>query len=136
METISEINKSNRRELDNHGKVQEYVPISPIDLNFNKGPFTYSNVDGETLEDFIGHIGLRATLLFGYLFNLKDSSTFDKSKMSLFAEQAGKADAYNYYLRGMTKDEINERILSKLGKSGERSVDDIIEVLQLSLIHI
>lgn len=132
METISEINKSNRRELDNHGKVQEYVPISPIDLNFNKGPFTYSNVDGETLEDFIGHIGLRATLLFGYLFNLKDSSTFDKSKMSLFAEQAGKADAYNYYLRGMTKDEINERILSKLGKSGERSVDDIIEVLQCS----
>lgn len=132
METISEINKSNRRELDNHGKVQYYVPISPLDLNYDKGPFTYSNVDGETLEDFIGHIGLRATLLFGYLFNLKNSSDFDRSKMTLFAEQAGKADAYNYYLRGMTKDEINERILTKLGKSGERSVDDIIEVLQCS----
>ena len=132
METISEINKSNRRELDNHGKVQDYVPISPLDLNYDKGPFTYSNVDGETLEDFIGHIGLRATLLFGYLFNLKNGSDFDRSKMTLFAEQAGKADAYNYYLRGMTKDEINERILTKLGKSGERSVDDIIEVLQCS----
>lgn len=128
MQTISDMDKANRRELDNHGKVQDYIPLIPLDLNYAAGPFTYSNTDGETLEDFIGHIGLRVTLLFGYLFN----SNFNRSSMNVFAEQAGKADAYNYYLRGMTKDEINERILSKLGKSGERSVDDIIEVLQCS----
>lgn len=132
MQTISDMDKANRRELDNHGKVQDYIPLVPLDLNYSAGPFTYSNTDGETLEDFIGHIGLRATMLFGYLFNLRETSDFDKSKMNMFAEQAGKADAYNYYLRGMTKDEINERILSKLGKSGERSIKDIIEVLQCS----
>lgn len=130
LEMITEIDKSNTRELDNIGKIQDYIPICPLDLNYDKGPFTYSNVNGETLEDFIGHIGLRATLLFGFLFNTKGE--FDRGKMTLFAEQAGKADAYNYYLRGMTKDEINSRILNKLGKSGERTVNDIVEVLQCS----
>lgn len=128
MQTITDVDKANRRELDNRGKIQDFIPLIPLDLNYKAGPFTYSNTDGETLEDFIGHIGLRATLLFGYLFK----SDIDKTSMKLFAEQAGKADAYNYYLRGMTKDEINERILSKLGKNGERTVNDIIGVLQCS----
>lgn len=128
VQTIVDRDDFIRNEINNATKPMTFLPASPVDLSNNRSPFSYSNMGDNVLDDFIGHVGLRMTLLFGYLFNLKNGN-YDKTKMSLIAEQLGKMDGLNYYGRNITRDEINDKILKVIGDNGEKTANDIINSL-------
>lgn len=112
-----------RLEMQNNSITQNLMPLLPTDLVIDKSPFSYNSIPNKTLDEFVMHIGLRSVQLFGFLFN--PSNNTDLLKL---AKQAGEIDAYNLYYNNISKDDIRNQILTKIGK-GKKSVDNIIGIL-------
>lgn len=112
-----------RLEMQNNSITQNLIPLLPTDLVIDKSPFSYNSIPNKTLDEFVMHIGLRSVQLFGFLFN--PSNNTDLLKL---AKQAGEIDAYNLYYNNISKDDIKNQILTKIGK-GKKAVDNIIGIL-------
>lgn len=118
-ENVTEISKDILTEINNENVIQDFLSISPIDLLYDKSYFSYSNVNGEDFGSFVGHLGIRAVQVLG---------TKNIDLNTSLIDEYGKADALNYYARGMDKDKIIDNILNKLNRDGSVG-DEIISIL-------
>lgn len=124
-QTIKE-NQELSNEINNGYKIEDFCQINPCDFSYSKSPFSYVNIDGNHLIDLITHIGTRSTYLFGIM---SDSDSFDERKLINISKIAGKLDACNYYLRGISKEIIKSEIIEKIG-TGDSSADKVINILK------
>lgn len=109
--------KITKNELNNSNAIIDYIPVCPMDICLNENPFKMVFLAGETLGNLIGQLGIRMSKVLGVTFKTFNNVTYK------FSEQAGQADAINYWtIKHEYKDKLSE-ILSTLGVNNGNGSD-------------
>lgn len=88
----------------------------PSDINRNSNPF--ANTNNLDISSMGGYLGIRATQLFGILFNENYTSNLTNELITLI----GRIDAYNYFQAVGTTSRINNELMDRVGSNNLQNV--------------